>query len=56
MNTPSMHLVLTHALRVSTHLTGSSSFVIRSAAVYEDAAHRGQDVEGGGVAPGTVLR
>jgi hypothetical protein len=56
MNPASMHLILTHALRVSTHLTGSSSFVIRSVAVYEDAAQAGQNVEGGGVAPGTVLR
>ncbi|HEY4451752.1 MAG TPA: hypothetical protein VGN13_09185 [Solirubrobacteraceae bacterium] len=55
MNAASMHLILTHALRVSTHLTGSSSFDIRSVAVYEDAAQAGQNVEGGGVAPGTVL-
>jgi hypothetical protein len=56
MNTPWMHLILTHALRVSTHLTGTSAFDIRSVAVYEDAAHGGQNVEGGGLAPGTVLR
>jgi hypothetical protein len=55
MNVASMHLILTHALRVATHLTGSSSFVIRSVAVYEDGAHGGQNVEGGGVAPGTLL-
>jgi hypothetical protein len=55
MNTPSMHLILTHALRVNTHLTGSSSFVIRSVAVYQDGADAGRDVEGGGLAPGTVL-
>jgi hypothetical protein len=56
MNTPSMHLILSHALRVSTHLIGTSSFDIRSVAVYEDAAHGGQNVEGGGLAPGTVVR
>ena len=55
MNAASMHLILTHALRVSTHLTGSSSFDIRSVAVYEDASQAGQNVEGGGVAPGTAL-
>lgn len=56
MNTPWMHLILTHALRVSTHLIGTSAFDIRSVAVYEDGAHSGQNVEGGGLAPGTVLR
>jgi hypothetical protein len=56
MNTPWMHLILTHALRVSTHLSGTSAFDIRSVAVYEDAAHGGQNAEGGGLAPGTVVR
>jgi hypothetical protein len=56
MNTPWMHLILSHALRVSTHLVGTSAFDIRSVAVYEDAPHGGQNVEGGGLAPGTVLR
>lgn len=54
MNVPWMHLILTHALRQATTLS-ESVFLIRSVSVYEDAAHVGQNVEGGGVAPGTVV-
>jgi hypothetical protein len=54
-NTPWMHLILTHALRVSTKLTGVSSFDIRSVAVYEDTRNAGQNVEHGGIAPGTTI-
>jgi hypothetical protein len=54
-NTPWMNLVLTHALRVATRMTGVSGFDVRSVAVYEDGAHDGVGVENGGVAPGTSV-
>jgi hypothetical protein len=55
VNTDAMRLILTHAIRVSTR-SRSSSFNVRSVAVYEDSAHAGQFVSGGGVAPGTSVK
>jgi hypothetical protein len=61
-----MSLLLTNALRDQTpwsgpnpypgFSSGSRTFTARSIAVYEDGAHAGQDVSGGGVAPGTSLK
>jgi|GEM_PF-6564773 len=46
-------LILSNALRV----TGQSDdFVARSIELYQDGAHAGQGVRGGGVAPGTTLK
>ncbi len=52
-----MGLIISSALRGSgsNFTSGSRSFSIRSVAVYEDAGHAGQNVTGGGVAPGTIL-
>jgi hypothetical protein len=60
-----MGLLLTNALRDKTATSGPNpypgfssgtrTFTIRSIAVYDDAAHAGQDVSGGGVAPGTTI-
>lgn len=52
------HLVLSYALREFPEgfHEGTRAFVIRSVAVYQDGAHAGQEIEGGGIAPGTVLR
>jgi hypothetical protein len=53
-----MSLILTNALRESAprFTSGTRTFAIRSVAVYEDAAHAGQFVTAGGVAPGTSVR
>jgi hypothetical protein len=61
-----MHLLLTNALRDKTPTSGPNpypgfssgtrTFTIRSIAVYEDAAHSGVGISGGGVAPGTAIR
>jgi hypothetical protein len=60
INTPNMGLVLQYALRnpkFSTGFTsGSRTFTVRSAAVYEDAAHAGKDIVNGGPAPGTTVK
>jgi DNA-binding beta-propeller fold protein YncE len=52
------NLNVSYALREYTEgfTSGTRDFDIRSVAVYEDGAHAGQDIEGGGVAPGTVIR
>ncbi len=52
-----MGLILSAALRGTglNFLSGSRIFGARSIAVYEDAKHAGQNVTGGGVAPGTVV-
>jgi hypothetical protein len=55
VNTDAMDGILTHALRVST-APRNTSFDVRSVAIYEDTAHAGQFISGGGVAPGTVVR
>jgi hypothetical protein len=60
-----MALILTNALRENTRTgpdpatnfqSGSRTFAIRSIAVYEDGSHAGQNVEGGGIAPGTIVK
>ena len=66
VNTVSMSLLLTNALRDRTPTSGPNpypgfssgtrTFTVRSIAVYEDAAHAGQNVTGGGVAPGTMVK
>jgi hypothetical protein len=50
-------LNLSYALREYTggFRSGTRDFDIRSVAVYEGKAHEGKDIEGGGVAPGTVV-
>jgi hypothetical protein len=59
--TDTMSLILTNALRSNTSnispnfTSGTRTFAIRSVAVYEDSAHAGQFVSGGGVAPGTTV-
>jgi hypothetical protein len=68
VNTDGMNLILTSAMREPRCFegsmpdvrscyfqSGSRSFTIRSVAVYEDAAHAGEFISGGGVAPGTVV-
>lgn len=52
------HLILSYALREYPEgfQEGTRAFVIRSVAVYQDGAHAGQEVEGGGIAPGTVVK
>ncbi|HEY4452372.1 MAG TPA: fibronectin type III domain-containing protein [Solirubrobacteraceae bacterium] len=55
VNKPMMSLILTHALRQSSSLAGTNSFSIKRIAVYEDSAHAGQNIEGGGLAPGTTV-
>jgi hypothetical protein len=61
-----MHLVMTNALRDQTPTSGPNpypgfssgtrTFAARSIAVYEDGAHAGLNVSGGGVAPGTIVK
>ena len=53
-NTP-MELIMNYALNGSGFTSGSDSFLINSVAVYQDNAHAGRSVNGGGIAPGTVL-
>jgi len=50
-------LRLSYALReyAGGFTSGSRDFVIRSVAAYEDKAHEGKDIEGGGIAPGTAV-
>lgn len=50
-------LKISYALRAHTSgfTTGTRTFGIRSVAVYEDGAHAGQGIKGGGVAPGTTI-
>jgi hypothetical protein len=65
-NKVSMSLLLTNALRDSTATSGPNpypgfssgarTFTARSIAVYEDGAHAGRQITGGGVAPGTTVR
>jgi hypothetical protein len=55
VQTDTMNLILTHAIRVST-TPRTSNFNVRSFVVYEDSAHAGQFVTGGGTAPGTVVK
>jgi hypothetical protein len=52
------HLILSYALREYPERVPSedTTFAARSVAVYEDGAHAGQFVTGGGVAPGTVVK
>lgn len=51
------HLILSYALREypQNFTSGTRHFDIRSVEVFQDAAHNGQDVSGGGIAPGTKL-
>jgi hypothetical protein len=65
MTAAKMAIILTNALREKTPLgpnpathfqSGSRTFAVRSIGVYQDAGHAGQNVEGGGVAPGTTVR
>jgi hypothetical protein len=65
-NKTRMSLLLTNAIRDQKGMTGPNpypgfssgtrTFTARSIAVYEDGAHAGQNVSGGGVAPGTAIR
>jgi len=50
-------LKISYALREYTggFTSGTRAFDIRSVAVYEDGAHAGQGIEGGGIAPGTTV-
>jgi hypothetical protein len=52
------HITLSYALRQypSLVLPEDTTFAARAVAVYEDGAHAGQFVTGGGVATGTVVR
>lgn len=52
------HLILSYALREYSEnfKEGTRAFDIRSVAVYQDGAHAGQEIEGGGIAPGTVVK
>jgi hypothetical protein len=52
------HLVLSYALREFSEnfKSGTRAFDIRSVAVYQDAAHAGEETEGGGIAPGTTIK
>jgi len=62
INTPNMGLVLQYALRLNTNYgsngftSGSRTFNVRSAAVYQDGAHAGKDIVNGGPAPGTTVK
>jgi hypothetical protein len=60
---PKMALILTNALRSvgganpdPQFTSGVRTWDIRAISVYEDGAHAGQNVEGGGVAPGTLVK
>jgi hypothetical protein len=52
------HIILSYALREYPERVPAedTTFAARSVAVYEDGAHAGQFVTGGGVAPGTVVK
>ena len=50
-----MLLILNYALDKTTFTTGTRQFIIDSVAVYQDEAHAGQGVTGGGIAPATVI-
>jgi hypothetical protein len=59
---PAMSLILSNGIRSvngadtdSQFTSGLRAFDVRSIAVYEDGDHAGQDVTGGGVAPGTTI-
>ena len=59
-NTDYLHLFLSHSLRnvysgKGPTFTGYSDVIIRSVAVYQDTPHAGQNITGGGIAPGTTL-
>jgi hypothetical protein len=54
INTPWMHLILTHAMR-SSSTSSSSVFSIKRVEVWEDEAHAGQFLENAGVAAGTTI-
>jgi hypothetical protein len=62
VSTPSVsvwqHIILSYALReYSAGVLGEdTTFAARAVAVYEDGAHAGKFVRGGGVAPGTVVK
>jgi hypothetical protein len=62
VSTPSIsvwqHLILSYALREYPNLVlgEDTTFAARSVSVYEDGAHAGKFVRGGGVAPGTVVK
>jgi hypothetical protein len=51
-------LIITHAMRESGSgfEAGSRSFTVRSVGVWQDGAHAGQGMNGGGIAPGTILK
>jgi hypothetical protein len=60
-----MALILSNALRqpegtsggtAPNFTSGSRAFDARSIAVYQDASHAGQNIEGGGTAPGTTVQ
>ena len=53
-NTP-MELIMNYALNGSGFTSGSNSFLINSVAVYQDNAHAGKSMSGGGIAPGTTV-
>jgi Glycosyl hydrolases family 16 len=50
-----MALIINYALSATT-FTDSRSFVIDSVALYQDGAHAGKDIAGGGIAAGTTLQ
>jgi hypothetical protein len=52
------HVILSYALRKYPDLVlgEDTTFAVRSVSVYEDGAHAGRFIQGGGVAPGTVVR
>ncbi len=52
------HLILSYALREypENFKAGTRSFDIRSVAVYQDNAHAGEEIQGGGIAPGTTIK
>jgi hypothetical protein len=51
-------LIVSDAMRESGagFTSGSRSFTIRSIAVWQDGAHAGQGMQGGGIAPGTIVK
>ncbi len=53
-NSP-MLLILNYAFNKTTFNTGIRHFDIDSVAVYQDSAHAGQSINGGGIAPGTYI-
>jgi hypothetical protein len=60
---PKMALILSNALRSvggvnpdPQFTSGARTWDIRAISVYEDGAHAGQNIEGGGMAPGTVVK